>query len=136
CFVLSFVGGDLERFRNFFDTVEHVRDRGFQPDAPGADEVHRMFQVDERADIRKHVAKAALTCHIHWEFDRRAEPRHAHKSAAGPDRVDGLHQSSYHGESLLGTSAGAFENYIGAVPAAQILDGGNRIVLRGGDDVV
>src|SRR5438093_13423731 len=120
-FVLSFVGGNLECFRHLFDTVQHMRDRGFQPHAPGAYEVDRMFQVGQRADVGKHVAQAALTSQVQWKFDRRAEPGYAHKRAAGADRVDRLHQSFYPGEPLLGTSAGAFENHIGAVSAGQIL---------------
>ena len=95
-----------------------------------------MFEMGLGADVREEVTQTALAQEIDVDLQRAAEPGDADDFAAGANGVEGLDEGLVAGEALLGAAAGAFENYVGADYAGQIMDRGNDVAQAAVERVV
>src|SRR5438093_2405823 len=134
--MLSLVGGDLESPWNRLHAVKDMGDRWLQADSTRSNEPNSVLEVRKGTDVGKQVAQAALPEEVHIELQRAAKPRHPDDFSSRTDAFHGLKESPMAGKALLWASAGAVHHDIGAVPARQLADGGDRVALHGVDDVI
>ncbi len=90
--IFPLVGGNLERLRDRFQSLELMCDGLLQMDAARSDKADRVFEMSLRANVREEVAQATFAQQVNVQLQGAAEPRNANHLTARSHSIDGLSQ--------------------------------------------